>query len=134
GGGRRGGWPPVAGGGRRGRPGRPPPAPAPPNRAGPGRRGGPPPPPMTPIEAETIRRTKEAADTQARRLGMSRRTFLRSVSGAALMLLTLDATARAARAGAAGGRYLLHPASVGGLDAARPRIPRDEPIFDGQGP
>ncbi|HMG28334.1 MAG TPA: amidohydrolase family protein [Acidimicrobiia bacterium] len=90
------------------------------------------PPPMTPIEAETIRRTKEAADTQARRLGMSRRTFLRSVSGAALMLLTLDATARAARAGAAGGRYLLHPDSIGDLDAARAAIAGNELIFDVQ--
>jgi hypothetical protein len=90
------------------------------------------PPPMTTVEAETIRRTKEAAETQARRLGMSRRTFLRSVSGAALMLLTLDATARAARAGAAGGRYLLHPDSIGDLDAARATIAGKELIFDVQ--
>src|SRR5437660_9275279 len=80
------------------------------------------PPPLTDIEAETIRRTHEAADTQARRLGVSRRRFLRSVSGAALMLLTLDATARAARAaraGAAGGHYLIHPDAAGDLAAAR---------------
>ena len=49
------------------------------------------PPPLTEIEAETIRRTHEAADTQARRLGVSRRRFLRSVSGAALMLLRTKA-------------------------------------------
>jgi uncharacterized protein len=90
------------------------------------------PPPMTEIEAETIRRTHEAAATQARRLGISRRTFLRSVSGAALMLLTLDATARAARAGAAGGRYLLHPDAAGELDAARAAIAGNELIFDVQ--
>ncbi len=90
------------------------------------------PPPMTPIEAETIRRTHEAADTQARRLGVSRRRFLRSVSGAALMLLTLDATARAARAGAAGGRYLLHPDAAGDLAAARAAIAGNELIFDVQ--
>ena len=90
------------------------------------------PPPLTPIETETIRRTNEAADTQARLLGMSRRTFLRSVSGAALMLLTLDATARAARAGAAGGRYLLHPDAAGDLDAARAAIGGNEFIFDVQ--
>jgi uncharacterized protein len=90
------------------------------------------PPPMTPVEAETIRRTREAAETQARLLGMSRRTFLRSVSGAALMLLTLDATARAARAGAAGGRYLLHPDAAGDLDAARAVIAGNELIFDVQ--
>jgi hypothetical protein len=90
------------------------------------------PPPLTPIETETIRRTNEAADTQARLLGMSRRTFLRSVSGAALMLLTLDATARAARAGAAGGRYLLHPDAAGDLDTARAAIGGNEFIFDVQ--
>ncbi|HMF82451.1 MAG TPA: amidohydrolase family protein [Acidimicrobiia bacterium] len=90
------------------------------------------PPPMTPVEAETIRRTHEAADTQAPRLGMSRRRFLRSVSGAALMLLTLDATARAARAGATGGRYMLHPESIGDLDAARATIAGNELIFDVQ--
>jgi len=90
------------------------------------------PPPLTEIEAETIRRTHEAADTQARRLGVSRRRFLRSVSGAALMLLTLDATARAARAGAAGGRYLLHPDAAGDLAAARAAIAGNEFIFDVQ--
>jgi hypothetical protein len=90
------------------------------------------PPPMTPVEAETIRRTRDASETQARRLGMSRRNFLRSVSGAALMLLTLDATARAARAGAAGGRYLLHPDAAGDLDAARAAIAGNELVFDVQ--
>ncbi len=91
------------------------------------------PPPMTAVEAETIRRTHEAADDQARRLGMSRRTFLRSVSGAALMLLTLDATARAARAGASvGGRYLLHPDAASDLDAARATLAGNEFVFDVQ--
>jgi hypothetical protein len=90
------------------------------------------PPPLTAVEAETIRRTREAAEGQARRLGLSRRTFLRSVSGAALMLLTLDATARAARAGAVGGRYLLHPDAAGDLDAARAAIAGNELIFDVQ--
>src|SRR5215211_7954081 len=90
------------------------------------------PPPMTAVDAEIIRQTHDAADTQARRLGMSRRTFLRSVSGAALMLLTLDATARAARAGAVGGRYLLHPDAAGDLDAARAAIGGNEFVFDVQ--
>src|SRR5918995_6988839 len=90
------------------------------------------PPPMTQIEAETIRSTRDAAETQARRLGMSRRTFLRSVSGAALMLLTLDATARAARAGAAGGRDLLHPHAAGDLDAARAALGGNEFVLDVQ--
>ena len=91
------------------------------------------PPPMSAVAAETIRRTREAADDQARRLGISRRTFLRSVSGAALMLLTLDATARAARAGASiGGRYLLDPDAIGDLDAARATLAGNEFVFDVQ--
>src|SRR3981081_4488123 len=52
--------------------------------------------------------------------------------GAALMLLTLAATARAARAGAAGGRYLLHPDAAGDLAAARAAIAGNEFIFDVQ--
>ncbi len=88
--------------------------------------------PLSAVAAETIRRTHEAADDHARRLGLSRRTFLRSVSGAALMLLTLDATARASRAGASGGRYRLPAAAPCDVDAARSAIAGDEFIFDVQ--
>lgn len=88
--------------------------------------------PMSAVEAETIRRTNEAAEDHARRLGLSRRTFLRSVSGAALMLLTLDATARASRAGAAGGRYLLPTSASCDVDAARSVLAGNEFVFDVQ--
>src|SRR2546429_9152306 len=77
------------------------------------------PPPMTEIEGETIRRTHEGADTQARRLGGSRRRFLRSVSGAALMLLTLEAPVRPARPGATDGAYRFTPYP--------PRVPPTSP-------
>jgi hypothetical protein len=87
--------------------------------------------PLSAVEAETIRRTEEV-ERHARRLGMSRRTFLRSVSGAALMLFTLDATSRAARATAAGGRYLVHPDAAYDLAAARDSIGGKEFIFDVQ--
>ena len=88
--------------------------------------------PMSAVEAETIRRTNEAADDHARRLGLSRRTFLRSVSGAALMLLTLDAVSRSSRAGATGGRYVLPATASCDVDAARSAIAGDEFIFDVQ--
>jgi uncharacterized protein len=87
---------------------------------------------LSAVEAETIRRTREAVDDHSRRLGLSRRTFLRSVSGAALMLLTLDATARSARAGATGGRYVLPSSASCDLAAARSVIGGDEFIFDVQ--
>ena len=49
------------------------------------------------------------------------------------MLLTLDATARAARAGASvGGRYLLHPDAASDLDAARATLAGNEFVFDVQ--
>ena len=47
--------------------------------------------PLGPVELEAIRRTRDEAETIARRLGMDRRTFLRSLGGAALMLGTLAA-------------------------------------------
>ncbi len=89
------------------------------------------PPPLTPVEAETIRRTRDEAEGQARRLGLSRRTFLRSVAGAALMLGVLDRTAGEA-AGGLGGRYQLLPDAFGDIDAARAAIGGDEFIFDVQ--
>ncbi len=89
------------------------------------------PPPLTAVEAETIRRTRDEAEGQARRLGMSRRTFLRSVAGAALMLGVLDRTAGAARGGS-GGRYGVLPEAFGDFDAARAAIGGNEFVFDVQ--
>jgi uncharacterized protein len=87
--------------------------------------------PMSAVEAETIRRTRDEAERQARRLGVSRRTFLRSVAGAALMLGVLDATAREAR-GSTGGRYRLPRGAASDLDIARAALGGDEFIFDVQ--
>lgn len=47
--------------------------------------------PATSLIRETIRRTRDVADTNARRLGMNRRTFLASASGMAATLATLSA-------------------------------------------
>ncbi|MBA2325042.1 MAG: amidohydrolase family protein [Actinobacteria bacterium] len=87
--------------------------------------------PITPVAAETIRRTRDEADRQARRLGLSRRTFLRSVAGAALMLTVLDRTAREAH-GATGGRYNLPVDAASDADVARSFLGGDEFIFDVQ--
>ena len=88
--------------------------------------------PLTTVEAETIRRTRDAADDAARRLGVSRRRFLRSVAGAALMLGILDTTNRDAAAAAPGGRFRLPPDAGRDLDAARSALGGDEFILDVQ--
>lgn len=49
------------------------------------------PQPLGPVEHEAIRRTRMGAERVARRLGIDRRRFLRSVGGAALMLGALAA-------------------------------------------
>ena len=50
--------------------------------------------PTSPLVREAQRRTRAEAERLARRLGTSRRQFLASLPGAALMLLTLDACNR----------------------------------------
>jgi len=63
--------------------------------------------PVSPVARETVRRTRELVDREARRLGMSRRTFLRTSMATAAMLLVLDACSneeRASRGKPAGGR------------------------------
>ena len=87
--------------------------------------------PASPVATETIRRTRAEADREARRLGVPRRTFLRSVAGAALMLGVLDRTALEA-GGAGGGRYRLPFDAAHDLDAARSVLGGDELIFDVQ--
>ena len=47
--------------------------------------------PLGPVEREAIRRTRDEAEHHARRLGVGRREFLRSLGGAALMLGVLAA-------------------------------------------
>ncbi len=52
------------------------------------------PPPVTPLVRRTIERTNRAVDDKARRLGMTRRQFLRSSLGATTMLAALAACSR----------------------------------------
>jgi uncharacterized protein len=71
--------------------------------------------PLDTVARETIRRVREGVDDHARRLRLPRRDFLRSVGGAALMLLTLDAChgeAKKATARRPGGRYVIPPEST----------------------
>ena len=87
--------------------------------------------PISDVASETIRRTHQEVDDHARRLGLSRRTFLRSVAGAALMLTVLDRTAREAGA-AGGGRYRLPADAACNPDVARSFIGGEEFVFDVQ--
>ena len=63
--------------------------------------------PLSPVARATIRRTRDVVDRDARRLGMSRRAFLRTSMATATMLLVLDGCSseeRASRGKPAGGR------------------------------
>ena len=62
------------------------------------------PTPLSPTVRRVVRRTNEAVDRKARRLGMTRREFLRSSLGTATMLSVLAACT--AEDGATGGRYV----------------------------
>ena len=64
--------------------------------------------PLGAVEREAIRRTREEAERHARRLGMDRRRFLRSLGGAALMLGVLAAChddEKQSRGERSGGRF-----------------------------
>ena len=95
---------------------------------------------LPPVLTETIRRAREACDTNAQRLGMSRREFLLSICGAATTLLVLDACAREAhRADPAritsepGGGYDILPEATIELEPAHDVIGGEEFVFDIQG-
>lgn len=68
------------------------------------------PPPPSPLAREVARRTRDAADRKARRLGMSRRDFLRSSMGAATMLSILAACSR--ESGQTGGDFAVDRTST----------------------
>lgn len=91
--------------------------------------------PLDPVARESIRRTRQEAEAVARRLGMDRRTFLRSLSGAALMLGTLAAChddANKSRGRRSGGTYNVGKDAPTDADAARSVLAGDEVIFDVQ--
>jgi hypothetical protein len=60
------------------------------------------PPPLSPLLQEVQRRSLETADVHARKLGLSRRQFLSTLSGAAVCLATLTACANEEKKAATG--------------------------------
>ena len=93
------------------------------------------PQPHSPLVRETIRRTHDLADRNARRLGVSRRRFLTGASGAAATLFTLSACSReeAKSAGEApGGTFEVSSTATLDTDTAIDELGGDEFIFDVQ--
>ncbi|MGZ6963928.1 MAG: hypothetical protein ACXVKA_06885 [Acidimicrobiia bacterium] len=90
---------------------------------------------LGPVELEAIRRTREEAEHHARRLGVGRREFLRSLGGAALMLGVLAAChddSNRAKGRRSGGTYKIDPDSTTEPGAAKGSIGGDEVIVDVQ--
>jgi hypothetical protein len=95
------------------------------------------PAPLTAVAREAQRRARIGCDDNARRTGMSRRRFLRSVCGAATTLLAINACAEEATHEAVrrkpGGTFSLPSTSAADPDAARAALAGNEFVFDVQG-
>lgn len=89
------------------------------------------PPPLSAVERTAIRRAREDARVNARRLGVSRADFLRSVCGAATTLLALQGCAR--EAGRLGGGWDVPEEAALDREAARSVLAGEEFVFDVQG-
>lgn len=93
--------------------------------------------PLTNVLEETVRLARAACAENARRTGVSRRTFLRSVCGAATTLLVLNACSRdEARSNGRrppGGSYDIPTTATTDPEAARAALAGDEFVFDVQG-
>ena len=91
--------------------------------------------PLSPVVKETIRQTREVADRNSRRLGISRRAFLGSSLGAATTLYLLSACSKdAAKSNGkdTGGTYTVPKEATEDPDAAREALGGKEFIFDVQ--
>jgi predicted TIM-barrel fold metal-dependent hydrolase len=91
------------------------------------------PEPISPLVAEVVRRSHEESESVARRLGISRRRFLRTACASAVVLLTLDEVTALASPTPSGGRYLIDPEARFDHTAARQALGGDEWVFDLQG-
>src|SRR6185295_10540515 len=87
--------------------------------------------PLEPVHHHARRLAHDAATTNARRLGLSRRSFLVSACGAASTLLALNSAYAAA--GRQGGFYELSSDAALDLHVARSALDTNEFIFDVQG-
>jgi predicted TIM-barrel fold metal-dependent hydrolase len=93
--------------------------------------------PRSPVVDEAIRRARDACDRNARMLGLSRRSFLLSVCGAATTLLALNACSdesiRATKGRKPGGTFDIPTTASTDPDAARAALAGNEFVFDVQG-
>jgi predicted TIM-barrel fold metal-dependent hydrolase len=91
--------------------------------------------PLDPVAREAIWRVREGIDDHARRLQLPRRDFIRSVGGAALMLMTLGAChgeAKKSQGRRTGGTYRLPPESTTEPTVARDVLGGREVVVDSQ--
>jgi len=91
--------------------------------------------PHSPVVRETIRRTHKLADANARRLGMSRRRFLASTTGAAAAFFVLSACSKdehASRGESPGGTFAVPEETTIDKDAALETLGGEEFVFDVQ--
>jgi hypothetical protein len=91
--------------------------------------------PHTPVVREAIRRAHAMADDRARRLGMSRRRFLTTMSGAAVTWFALSACSNEsnkASGNGSGGSLSIPPESTIDQDAAADALSGNEFIMDVQ--
>jgi len=91
--------------------------------------------PHSPLVRETIRRTYRLADDTSRRLGISRRRFLTSVTGAAATLFVLAACSKeesASRGRSPGGTYGVSEDATTDTATALEELGGEEFIFDVQ--
>ena len=97
------------------------------------------PPPPTAVVREAVRRARDEAERTARRLAISRRRFLHTLSGAAVALTALNACSDEERAGdpttstGPGGRFTLPPESTTEPAAATTALAGEELVLDVQG-
>jgi hypothetical protein len=89
--------------------------------------------PASPFIREVARRTRTAAEYNARRLGMSRRQFLLSSMGAATMLTVLGACSNEAEEGSPGGTFAVDPEAQRDPRAAVDALGGDDFVLDVQG-
>ena len=88
---------------------------------------------LTAVEREAIRRANRDAEGNARRVGVSRAAFLRSVCGAATTLLALQGCAGDAARRSLGGGWDVPLEAALDREAARAVLAGEEFVFDVQG-
>lgn len=90
------------------------------------------PQPPSVVVREAVRRARRMSDENARRLGMDRRTFLRSSMGAATTLFALAACSSESNSGRRNGTYAVDEEATVDADAALDALGSDQPVVDVQ--